>query len=109
PRPAARRVLVTAAEDPAECLSAIRATGAEPSAAQWDGTSLTTVFESIEAAAVEQAELATEAVGGQVTTTIPSSFGGRAWSDGGVGLKVTHRLGALRETLAVIEEVMPGA
>jgi glycolate oxidase FAD binding subunit len=109
PRPPARRVVVTATDDPAGCLSTIRATGAEPAAAQWDGTSLTTVFEAIEPAAVEQADLATAAVGGQVTATVPYTFGERAWSDGGVGLKVTHRLGALREALTAIDEIMPGS
>ena len=109
PRPVAKRVVLTATEDPAECLAAIRATGAEPTAAQWDGTSLTTVFESIEAAVAEQAELVVNAVGGQVTATIPHSFGERAWSDGGIGLKITHRLGGLGAALGAVEELVAGS
>lgn len=108
-RPVARRVVRTATADPVGSFAAIRGTGGEPVAAEWDGTTLTTVFESIESAAIEQAELAASAAGGEVGASYPTGFGARPWVDGGIGVKMTHRLGALREVLAVVEEVMPGA
>jgi glycolate oxidase FAD binding subunit len=109
PRPVARRVLVTPTADPYGCFSTLRATGVEPAAAQWDGTTLTTVFESIETAVVEQADLAMSAVGGTVAASPSSTFGQRAWADGRVGLKVTHRLGKLREALAAVAGSLPDA
>ncbi|HEX3707434.1 MAG TPA: FAD-binding oxidoreductase [Mycobacteriales bacterium] len=109
PKAAARRVVRTDTDDPAGALSAIRGTGAEPTAAEWDGVALTTVFESIESAAAEQADRAAQAAGGVAGTSLPPGFGERAWADGGVGLKLTHRLGGLREALASLTAAMPGA
>jgi glycolate oxidase FAD binding subunit len=102
PRPAACRVVATPTDDPFGCFSALRDTGIEPTAAEWDGATLTTVFESIEPAVLEQADLAVRAVGGEVGESVPSGFGERAWSDGRVGLKVTHRLGGLSAALAAL-------
>jgi glycolate oxidase FAD binding subunit len=102
PRPAAKRVVITPTDDPYGCFSTMRDTGVEPTAAEWDGTRLTTVFESIESAVIEQADLAMRAVGGSVGESLPNAFGERAWSDGRVGLKVTHRIGGLRAALAAL-------
>jgi glycolate oxidase FAD binding subunit len=102
PRPVARRVVTTPTEDPYGCFSEICSTGVEPVAAEWDGSMLTTVFESIEPAVIEQADLAVRAVGGSVSESLLGSFGERAWSDGRVGLKITHRLGGLRAALEVL-------
>ncbi|HVU60396.1 MAG TPA: FAD-binding oxidoreductase [Mycobacteriales bacterium] len=108
PRPIARRLLATATDDPYDCFETLRATGVEPVAAEWDGTTLTTVFESIESAVVEQADLAMTAVGGNVVASPPSSFGARAWPTGGIGLKVTHRIGKLREALTAVASSLDG-
>jgi glycolate oxidase FAD binding subunit len=107
PRPVARRAVTVPTDDPYGCFSTLRATGVEPVAAEWDGATLTTVFESIESAVVEQADLAVGAVGGAAAASPSSSFGQRAWADGGIGLKVTHRLGKLREALAVVSASLP--
>ncbi|HEX3900539.1 MAG TPA: FAD-binding oxidoreductase [Mycobacteriales bacterium] len=108
PRPVARRVVVTPTDDPYGCFSTLRATGVEPVAAEWDGTTLTTVFESTESAVSEQADLAIAAVGGTAGSSTPSSFGQRAWADGRIGLKITHRIGKLPAALAAVN-VLPAA
>ena len=51
-----------------------------------------------------QAQAVAAAVDGEITDTLPAGFGERPWTAGGIGLKVTHRLGALRETLAAIDK-----
>jgi glycolate oxidase FAD binding subunit len=79
------------------------ATGATPAAVEWDGAELTALFESIESAADEQAADAVAAVGGDVSDSLPEGFGDRPRGD--VRLKLTHRLGALREALADIREL----
>ncbi|HVT63598.1 MAG TPA: FAD-binding oxidoreductase [Mycobacteriales bacterium] len=109
PRQPAARVVAVATTEPGAAFDAVRATGAEPSAAEWDGTTLTIVFESIASAADEQAQWAVDAVGGQVSSVLPAGFGTRPWDASSVGLKVTHRLGGLASALRTISEVMPGA
>lgn len=109
PRPAALRVVSVATTEPWVALAQVRGTGAEPVAAEWNGATLVVVFESIEPAAVEQAELAAGAVGGTVGTALPSSFGQRAWADGRIGVKVTHRLGKLSEAVAALAALLPEA
>ncbi|HVV76828.1 MAG TPA: FAD-binding oxidoreductase [Mycobacteriales bacterium] len=109
PRQRALRTVATATDDPSGSLAAVLATGAEPSAAEWDGTTLTTVFESIEEAADEQAERAVLAIGGQLAETLPAGFGARPWDAASVGLKVTHRLGALASALRDVADVLPRA
>jgi glycolate oxidase FAD binding subunit len=102
PEPVAMRVVTAQPDDVADAARWLGPTGAVPSAMEWDGTSLVVVIESIEAGADAQAKAVSEAIGGEVADGLPDGFGGRPWSRGGVGLKVTHRLGALRETLAAI-------
>jgi glycolate oxidase FAD binding subunit len=109
PRPPALRAVVVATADPAGCYAALRATGAEPSAAEFDGVTLTAVFESIESAADEQARLAAAAVGGEIRSSLPSDFGSRPWDGSSVGLKVTHRLGSLGSALRAIADPFPRA
>jgi len=108
-RQPALRAVAVATDDPAGCYAALRATGAEPSAAEWNGTTLTTVFESIESAAGEQAELAAAAVGGEIASSLPAGFGARPWDSSSVGVKITHRLGGLSAALRAIDELMPRA
>ncbi len=107
PRARATRVVTAHPDDPADAARRLGPTGAVPTAVEWDGTSLTVLVESIEAGADAQAEALAAAVGGEVGDTIPAGFGERPWSTGGIGLKVTHRLGALRETLSAIKDVLP--
>jgi glycolate oxidase FAD binding subunit len=108
-RPPALRAVAVATDDPAGCFAAVRATGAEPAAAEWDGATLTAVFESIESAAEAQAQLALAAVGGSATDSLPSGFGARPWDAAAVGLKITHRLGGLSSALRTVGELMPHA
>jgi glycolate oxidase FAD binding subunit len=49
------------------------------------------------------------AAGGTAGESLPQGFGERAWADGGVGLKVTHRLGGLREASTALMSAMPSA
>ncbi|HVT20662.1 MAG TPA: FAD-binding oxidoreductase [Mycobacteriales bacterium] len=109
PRQPALRAVAVATSDPAGCFAALRATGAEPSAAEFDGATLTAVFESIESAADEQARLAAAAVGGEVRASLPAGFGARPWDASSVGLKVTHRLGSLGSALRAVAEAFPPA
>jgi glycolate oxidase FAD binding subunit len=44
-----------------------------------------------------------------VGSELPANFGQRPWRDADVGLKLTHRLGALHDVLAVVAERLPGA
>jgi glycolate oxidase FAD binding subunit len=108
-RAPALRVVTVATDDPGGCFAALRATGAEPAAAEWDGTTLTTVFESVEGAADEQAQWTVAAVGGDVGTSLPTGFGARPWDGSSVGLKVTHRLGGWSSALRAIGSAMPRA
>jgi glycolate oxidase FAD binding subunit len=107
PLPVARRVVTSIVEDPAIAARKVLATGAVPCAMEWDGQALATVVESIESACLAQAADVVGAVGGEVSDQLPAGFGGRPSSP--VLLKVTHRLGALRETLAAIASRLPGA
>jgi glycolate oxidase FAD binding subunit len=109
PRPPALRAVLTSTDDPHGALQAVAKTGAEPSAAEWDGTTLTTIFESIPSAAVQQADWTVGAIGGNVAAAVPAGFGARPWDTTGVGLKLTHRLGAMREALAALARVVPNA
>jgi glycolate oxidase FAD binding subunit len=109
PLPRAMRVVTAHPDDPADAARRLGPTGAVPTAAEWDGSALTVLVESIEAGADAQAEALAAAVDGEVGDVIPAGFGERPWSSGGIGLKVTHRLGALRETLSAINDVLPAA
>ncbi|HVS67155.1 MAG TPA: FAD-binding oxidoreductase [Mycobacteriales bacterium] len=109
PRQPALRAVSTPTHDPAERFAEVLATGGEPAAAEWDGTTLTTVFESIEAAADEQAERAILAIGGQLSDAVPPGFGARPWDATSVGLKVTHRLGATSDAIAAVRSATPNA
>jgi glycolate oxidase FAD binding subunit len=107
PSQPSRRVVTVATQDPAAVAARVFATGSVPSALEWDGRELTCVFESIESAAGTQAAAVAAAIGGSVGESLPVGFGERA--PGVVRLKVTHRLGALRETLAVAASRFPSA
>jgi glycolate oxidase FAD binding subunit len=109
PKPRVRRVVTAGLDDPVEAARRLGPTGAVPTAVEWDGTSLVVLIESIEAGADAQAAAVSSAIGGTVGDTLPAGFGEHPWSAGGVGLKLTHRLGALRETLAAITTEVPGA
>jgi glycolate oxidase FAD binding subunit len=109
PRPPALRVVQTTTDDPHAALQAVAKTGAEPVAAEWDGTTLTTLFESSESAAEQQAQLAVDAVGGEMAAAPPPGFGTRPWETSAVGLKVTHRLGATREAIGAVRHLVPAA
>jgi glycolate oxidase FAD binding subunit len=109
PRPRATRVVTAHPDDPADAARRLGPTGAVPTAVEWDGTSLVVVIESIETGADAQARHVAEAIGGDVSDALPQGFGERPWPASGVGLKVTHRLGALREVLTVIGNRLPDA
>jgi glycolate oxidase FAD binding subunit len=118
PEPVAIRVVTAHPDDVADAVRRIGPTGAVPSAVEWDGTSLVVVIESIEAGADAQAKAVCGAIAGEITETLPDGFGERPWRlhrsgefapAGQVGLKVTHRLGALREALAAIGQELPAA
>jgi glycolate oxidase FAD binding subunit len=116
PSQPARRVVTVATDDPAGVADRVMTTGSVPSALEWDGHELTCVFESIESAAETQASEVAVAVAGSVSDSLPAHFGEHPWKVhvlgefapvGQVGLKVTHRLGALREVLAVVASRLP--
>jgi glycolate oxidase FAD binding subunit len=107
PSQPARRVVTVATDDPADLAERVFATGSVPSALEWDGAELTCVFDSIESAAETQARDVAAAIGGSVGESLPPGFGERA--PGAVRLKVTHRLGALRQALAVAASRFPAA
>jgi glycolate oxidase FAD binding subunit len=110
PLPAARRVVTAACSDPADAARRIFATAATPSAIEWDGETLVVLVESIESAAQIQAADVAAAIGGVVGDTLPSDFGRQPWDQvGQVGVKVTHRLGALHEVVADIRRLVPQA
>jgi glycolate oxidase FAD binding subunit len=109
PRPVATRVVTSQPDDPAEAVRRLGPTGAVPSAVEWDGTSLVIVIESIEAGAEAQATAVVKAVGGDIADVLPDGLGERPWTTGGVGLKVTHRLGSTSETLTAIAAQLPDA
>ena len=96
----ALRVVTANPDDPAAAARRVFATGAVPSALEWDGTTLVAVFESIESAAEAQASEVAAAIGGEVGDALPVGFGERPTGD--VLLKLTHRLGAVREILDII-------
>jgi glycolate oxidase FAD binding subunit len=109
PLPVDRRVVRAAVDDPAGAVARVKACGAVPCAIEWDGTTMTVVVESLESAARIQAEAIANVIGGEISATLPPGFGERPWRKGQIGLKVTHRLGALREVLAVIGARLPGS
>jgi glycolate oxidase FAD binding subunit len=104
-----RRVVTACPDDPADSARRVFATGAVPSALEWDGAMLTAVFESVESAATEQATDVATAIAGDISDVVPAGFGERPWQDGDIGLKVTHRLGAIREVLGVVASRLPGS
>jgi glycolate oxidase FAD binding subunit len=108
PAQPARRVVTCRTDDPAEAARRVFDTGAAPSALEWDGATLTAVFESIEAAADAQAADAAKALGGgDISDRLPDGFGQRPADR--VLLKLAHRLGALREVLALLAARLPSA
>jgi glycolate oxidase FAD binding subunit len=109
PRSSSRRVVTATPADLAAATRAIQESGAVPSAVEWDGRELTVVFESIEASVIEQAATVAAALSGEVGVDLPDGFGGRPWAPGQAGLKVTHRLGALNDTLLATARELPGA
>jgi glycolate oxidase FAD binding subunit len=106
PRQPVRRVVTARPGDPATAAKRVFATGAVPSALEWDGHTLTAVFESIESAADAQASDVAVVLGGEVSDELPADFGKRP--PGTVRLKITHRLGAMNETLAIVASRLPG-
>jgi glycolate oxidase FAD binding subunit len=109
PRQPARRVVSAVVDDPMEAARRVLATGATPTALEWDGTTITAVFESVESAAEQQAHEAGAAIGGEVADDLPAGFGEHPWRANQVGLKITHRLGALNHVLAATRQVMSTA
>jgi glycolate oxidase FAD binding subunit len=109
PLPADRRVVRAEVDDPADAVRRVKTCGAVPCAIEWDGVALTVVVESLESAAQIQADEIAGAIGGEITASLPAGFGERPWRSGQLGLKVTHRLGALRETVAAVTARLPGA
>jgi glycolate oxidase FAD binding subunit len=109
PLAAARRVVTAQLHDPAAAARRVFASGASPAALEWDGHTMTAVIESVESAAVAQADDVVAAIGGEISDALPAGFGERPWSAGGIGLKLTHRLSALRELLHIVASRLPEA
>jgi glycolate oxidase FAD binding subunit len=109
PLPRARRVVTAVIDDPADAARRLHATGAVPAAVEWDGAVMTALFESVESAATTQAGDVAAVLGGEVGDAVPATFGVRPWASGGAGLKLTHRIGALREVLALVGAAVPHA
>jgi glycolate oxidase FAD binding subunit len=109
PLPPARRVVTADVDDPADAARRIFATGAVPAAIEWDGIALTVLIESIESAAEIQSRDVAAALGGHVGDSLPDGFGTRPFQAGEIGLKVTHRLGAMHDVIDVLGRRAPGA
>jgi glycolate oxidase FAD binding subunit len=109
PLAAGRRVVRVSGVDPVAAMGSIDRTGTAPVAVEWDGTTLTVLFESSAATAQAQADQVRASVGGEVGTDLPPGFGERPWLGAPLGLKVTHRLGALREVLDALGSRLPGS
>lgn len=107
PTQPACRVVTAQLDDPADAARRVFDTGATPAALEWDGATLVAVFESIEAAADAQATDAAKVLEGDVSDTVPADFGARPATP--VLLKITHRLGALREVLQLVASTLPAA
>jgi glycolate oxidase FAD binding subunit len=107
PLPIARRVVRSVVDDPATATRKVLATGAVPSAIEWDGRELVTVVESIESACVAQASDVVGVIGGETSDVLPVGFGQRP--DTAVLLKLTYRLGGLRDALAAVASRIPAA
>jgi glycolate oxidase FAD binding subunit len=102
PLPVDRRVVRSSVTDPADAVRLVKGCGAVPCAIEWDGSTMTVVIESLESAAQIQADEIAAAIGGEIAATLPTGFGQRPWQPGQIGLKITYRLGALREVLAIV-------
>ncbi len=112
PRPPVRRVVTALADDPAAAAARCFDTGATPTALEWDGATVIAVVESIESAADIQAADIAAAIAGEVTDALPDSFGERPWrrgDPGQVGVKITHRLGAVNEAVRAVRDLIPEA
>ncbi|HWB66256.1 MAG TPA: FAD-binding oxidoreductase, partial [Mycobacteriales bacterium] len=81
PLAAARQVVTAETAEPAEAVRHLNATGATPTAMEWDGRALVVVVESIESAAAEQGKDIAAAIGGRVGSELPANFGQRPWRD----------------------------
>jgi len=115
PRPAVRRVVSAQVDDPVATARRVFATGATPAALEWDGATMTAVIESVESAAQIQAADVATAMSGEIGDQLPAGFGVRPWqpagpgTPGGIGVKITHRLGGLRQVLRAIRDLLPAA
>jgi glycolate oxidase FAD binding subunit len=109
PLPVDRRVVRAQPGDPADAVRRVQASGAVPDAIEWDGETMTVVVESLESAAQVQADEIVGAIGGEVSSAVPAGFGERPWRVGEIGLRITHRLGALRDALAAVAARLPSS
>jgi glycolate oxidase FAD binding subunit len=107
PLPPARRVVSVVTDEPAAVGQVVSRTDVVPAAVEWDCASLHVLLTSTEAAAEAGAAAVAAATGGSTTDTLPEGFGARPWSPEGVGLKVTHRIGALDAVLPRVRELFP--
>ncbi|HTW18720.1 MAG TPA: FAD-binding oxidoreductase [Mycobacteriales bacterium] len=107
PLPPVRRVVTAKTDTPAAAAARVHSTGATPSAMEWNGQTLTVVVESFEAAAEIQAADIARAIDGEISDALPDDFG--QLPAGQVGVKITHRLGALTEVIADIGRLVPNA
>lgn len=118
PRPKALRAVTAQPGDLGVAVDAVKGSGVQPSAIEWDGDELSVLVEGSEPAARAQAERIAGMIGGAVNDRLPDGFGDRPWERpasrrsgdaGQVGLKVTHRLGALGGALDAIHAHLPAA
>jgi glycolate oxidase FAD binding subunit len=110
PSPRAVRVVSIATDDPSAFVRRLLRSPVVASACEWDGARLQVLLEAVEPAAQAQAEQVVALCGsGDISDALPAGFGARPWRDGGIGLKLTHRLSALPDVIDAVREMLPGA
>jgi glycolate oxidase FAD binding subunit len=105
----ARRVVTVDTDAPAPATRTVLRSPVPPTAIEWNGSTLCVVVESSEAAVDAQAAHVAECIGGRIGDDVPSWFGQRPWHADGLGLKVTHRIGALADAVADVRELASDA
>jgi len=119
PRPRSRAVVTATPDDAAAAVRSVRAGAAQPTAIEWDGSTLTVLIEGSPAAVDAQAADLAGRLEGEAGADLPEGFGELPWQRragesrrqdaGRVGLKLTHRLGALDQALAAADRILPQA
>jgi glycolate oxidase FAD binding subunit len=110
PLPGARRRVTIATDNPGGLVRDVLRSPLEPTALEYDGRALHTVFETVAPAADAQAQALVDlAGGGEITESAAPVFGMRPWNAGDIALKLTHRLSALSAVLDAVRRRVPDA